>query len=212
MQIAIALYDDFTGLDAMGPYEILSRIPGASFCFVASQPGLVRSDTGALAVEVTRSFDDVRNPDVIVVPGGPATARLIEEKHPVIEWVRSVHPGTTWTTSVCTGALLLGAAGVLQGLQATTHWAAIGSLPLFGATYSPERVVVQGKVITAAGVSAGIDMALALAAKLKDETFAQAIQLAIEYDPQPPFDCGSPSKASDDVKAQLAAVFTARPG
>ena len=210
MQIAIAIYDDFTGLDAMGPYEILSRIPGASFTFVAARRGLVRSDTGGLAVDVPLSFAEVPHPDVIVIPGGPTTAHLIETQHPVIDWAREVHPGSTWTTSVCTGALLLGAAGVLQGLQATTHWGAVGSLPLFGATYSPERVVVQGKVITAAGVSAGIDMALTLAARLKDKTFAQALQLAIEYDPQPPFDCGSPAKASDAVKAQLAGIFAAR--
>jgi putative intracellular protease/amidase len=210
MQIAIALYDDFTGLDAMGPYEILARIPGATFTFVAERAGIVTSDTGALRVEVANTFADVPRPDVLLVPGGPTTGQLIADHHPVIEWVRQAHPSTLYTTSVCTGALLLGAAGVLDGLRATTHWGAAGSLANFGATYESSRVVEQGKVITAAGVSAGIDMALTLAARLKDETFARAVQLAIEYDPKPPFACGSPSMASPEVMANLGAIFGAK--
>ncbi len=210
MQIAIALYDDFTALDAIGPYEVLSRIPDSAFTFVAAERGIVRSDTGALAIEVSKSFADVPAPDVLVVPGGPTTAQLIAADHPVIAWIRNAHPTTTWTTSVCTGALLLGAAGVLQGLRATTHWGALESLKMFGAEPCSERVVVQGKVITGAGVSAGIDMALTLAAKLRDEDVAKAIQLGIEYDPHPPFDCGSPAKATPGVMQHLAGVFAAK--
>lgn len=210
MQIAIALYNDFTALDAIGPYEVLSRIPDSTFTFVAAERGIVRSDTGGLAIDVSRSFADVPRPDVLVVPGGPTTAALIAENHPVIEWVRAAHPHTAFTTSVCTGALLLGVAGVLQGLDATTHWGATAALSTFGANPVSERVVVRGKVVTAAGVSAGIDMALTLAALLRNDDVARAIQLAIEYDPQPPFDCGSPAKATDAVRALLGGVLAAK--
>lgn len=194
MQIAIPLYDGVTALDAIGPYEVLSRLPGSTLTFVAEEPGLKRTDNGLLELVAPISFHDVAQPDVIVVPGGPY-ARDIPAQSGLIEWIRAVHPHTTWTTSVCTGALLLGEAGVLEGLEATTHWLERETLRRYGATPSAERVVEQGKVITAAGVSSGIDMALTLAARIAGDDVAQALQLVIEYDPQPPFRSGSPESA-----------------
>jgi transcriptional regulator GlxA family with amidase domain len=194
VQIAIPLYDGVTALDAIGPYEVLSRLPGSTLTFVAEEPGLKRTDNGLLELVAPLSFHDVAQPDVIVVPGGPY-ARDIPAQNGLIEWIRAVHPHTTWTTSVCTGALLLGEAGVLEGLEATTHWLERETLRRYGATPSAERVVEQGKVITAAGVSSGIDMALTLAARIAGDDVAQALQLVIEYDPQPPFRSGSPESA-----------------
>ena len=198
MQIAIAVYDRFTALDAIGPYTVLANHPGFETVFVADRRGLV-SDDHALVVEASATFDEVRRPDVIVVPGGVITRRMVRDGHPVIDWVRDVHPTTQWTTSVCTGAVLLAAAGVLDGLDATTHWVAYDQLEALGAKPTSERVVTRGKVVTGAGVSAGIDMALTLVERLSGAFVAQAIQLGIEYDPQPPFDAGSPAKAPADV-------------
>ncbi|HVP31549.1 MAG TPA: DJ-1/PfpI family protein [Myxococcota bacterium] len=195
MKIAFALYEGFTLLDIVGPFQVLSALPGVEAAFVGQRRGGVRDHTGVTALEATRSFDDFRDPDVIVVPGGIGTMKVVERKDPVIDWIGAVHPATTWTTSVCTGSLLLGAAGVLQGLEATCHWALLDRLTGFGAKPTPSRVVFQDRIVTAAGVSSGIDMALALAARMQGDTIAQAIQLAIEYDPQPPFDAGSPAKA-----------------
>jgi putative intracellular protease/amidase len=195
MQIAIPLFDRFTALDAIGPYEVLSRLPGARVDFVASEPGAIRTDTRMLTIDVQKSYDDV-DPDVLVVPGGAGTRTLMSDAR-TLDWVRAVHERSQYTTSVCTGALILHAAGVLDGLEATTHWVYLDHLdhPV------RRRVVEQGKVITAAGVSAGIDMALTLAARIAGDDVAQAIQLGIEYDPEPPFDSGSPEKASEAVMA-----------
>src|SRR5919202_3740556 len=188
MKIAIPLFDGFTALDAVGPYEVLARVPGATVTFVAPEPGEKRSGDGVLGLTADRSLSDLPDPDVLGVPGRLAT-RL---PHPEIEdWIRTAHEGSRWTTSVCTGATLLGRAGVLDGLEATTHWLELESLADFGARPVERRVVEQGKVITAAGVSSGIDMALTLAARLVGPEVAQAIQLGIEYDPEPPFDSGS---------------------
>ena len=198
MKIAIPLFDGFAALDAVGPYEVLSRLPGAEVEFVADQPGLKRTESGPLALMAERSFDDVAGPEIVVVPGGFGTRRLIEDGR-IVDWIAASHETSQWTTSVCTGALLLGAAGVLDGLKATTHWLELERLREFGAEPTAERVVEQGKVITAAGVSAGIDMALRLAAKVAGEDVAKAIQLGIEYDPDPPFDCGSPKKAPREL-------------
>jgi len=206
MQIAIALYPEFTSLDAMGPYQVLQYTPGAETFFVAETAGLVRDDHGELAVEVTRTFDQVRAPDVVVIPGGTITRTMAHEGHPLTEWIRSVHPTTTWTTSVCTGALMLGAAGLLRGLTATTHWQAVADLEAHGATYTEQRVVRQGRIITGAGVSAGIDMALTLLAEVAGDGVAQGVQLAIEYDPQPPFDSGAPSKADPALVEFIVAI------
>jgi len=198
MDIACLVFDGVTALDAVGPYEVLSRLPGASFSFVGREVGTVRTDNGVLGLVVDRAIDDVAACDVLVVPGGLGTRRLVHDDR-VLEWVRAMHDTTTWTTSVCTGSLVLGAAGLLEGLEATTHWTELESLAALGATPVARRVVEQGKVVTAAGVSAGIDMALVLAARVAGEFVAQAIQLGIEYDPQPPFDSGSPEKAPADV-------------
>ena len=194
MQIAILIYDRLTALDAVGPYEVLSRLPGAELTFVAQEPGPKRTDTGRLALLADASLADVPHPDVVLVPGGPAQAELMEDG-PVHEWLRTAHETSTWTTSVCTGSLILAAAGILEGRRATTHWQALEELRRLGVETVEERVVFDGKLVTAAGVSAGIDMALALVARIAGEQVAQAIQLGIEYDPQPPFDAGSPHKA-----------------
>lgn len=198
MEIAILLFPRLTALDAVGPYEVLRSVPGATLAMVAAEPGAQRTDHGALALVADRALDDVPAPDVLVVPGGPGEVDARQDPR-VIEWVRRAHETSTWTTSVCTGSLILGAAGVLAGKRATSHWTALDALAAFGATPTEERVVVDGKVVTAAGVSSGIDMALWLAAELTDERTAQSIQLAIEYDPRPPFDAGSTATASPDL-------------
>lgn len=205
MQIAVALFDRFTALDAVGPYEVLVRLPGATVTFVAERTGEHRTDTGSLGAVADATFDDLPNPDVVVVPGGPGTRALLDPASTLASWVRAAHEHTTWTTSVCTGSLVLAAAGLLDGLDATTHWAAADLLGSLGASYSEARVVAHAerRLITAAGVSSGIDMALALAAHLAGDDVARAIQLGIEYDPQPPFDAGSPAKAGPELVALL---------
>ena len=197
MEIAIALYDRMTALDAVGPYEALSRLPGAEIRFVAAEAGPKRCDTKVLALVADHTLDEVPAPDVMVIPGGAGSRE--ESGAALLEWIRTAHESSRWTTSVCTGSLLLGAAGVLDGLGATSHWLFLEHLREYGAEPTPERVVERGKVITAAGVSSGIDMALRLIQLEAGDDAAQAIQLAIEYDPQPPFDAGSPSKAPDRI-------------
>ena len=205
MQIAILIFDGLTALDAIGPYEVLSRLPEAELRFVAKQAGPKRTDTGALGVQADLAFGDLASPEVVLVPGGPGNRALMSDPE-VLEWLRAAHGGSTWTTSVCTGALVLGAAGILDGKRATTHWAFVDRLPEFGAEPLAQRVVEDGKVITAAGVSAGIDMALTLASRLAGDQVAQAIQLGIEYDPDPPFDSGSPAKASPELIELIRAI------
>ena len=205
MQIAILIFDGLTALDAIGPYEVLSRVPGAELRFVAKQAGPKRTDTGALGVQADLALADLADPEVVLVPGGPGNRALMSDPE-VLEWLRAAHGGSTWTTSVCTGALVLGAAGILEGKRATTHWAFVDRLPEFGAEPIAQRVVEDGKVITAAGVSAGIDMALTLASRLASDQVAQAIQLGIEYDPDPPFDSGSPAKASHEAIELIRAM------
>jgi transcriptional regulator GlxA family with amidase domain len=200
VNIAIPIFDGFTALDAVGPYEVLSRLPGARVRFVAAQTTPVRTETGMLSLNPEGTFEELPNPEVVVVPGGLGTRALTEDQR-ILDWLRAAHRTSQWTTSVCTGALLLGAAGILEGLEATTHWGELQTLARYGARPVSRRVVEQGKVITAAGVSAGIDMALTLAAHIAGEQVAKAIQLGIEYDPQPPFDCGSPEKAGPELVA-----------
>jgi putative intracellular protease/amidase len=207
VEIAILIFDRLTALDAVGPYEVLSRLPGAEVRFVAEEPGPKRTETDMLSLVADYALADVSEPEILVVPGGFGTRPLIGHE-PVLDWIRSAHERSTWTTSVCTGSLLLGAAGVLDGLKATSHWLELERLREFGAEPTAERVVEQGKVITAAGVSSGIDMALRLAAHVAGEDVAQAIQLGIEYDPQPPFDAGSPQKAPQHV-VDLVTAFGA---
>ncbi len=194
MEIAILLFDRLTALDAIGPYEVLSRLPDAEVKFVARRPGALRTGNRQLTLVANYSFAELPAPDILVVPGGVGEVAVREDEH-VLNWIRAVHDTTTWTTSVCTGALVLGAAGLLDGLEATTHWCAMDLLEQFGARPTARRVVEQGKIITAAGVSAGIDMGLRLAELVAGKDVAQAIQLSMEYDPQPPFDAGSPERA-----------------
>lgn len=194
----IPIFDGITALDAVGPYEVLSRLPDAEAVFVGDVPGPKRTENGALALTADAALTDVPDPEVIVVPGGLGTRRLMTDET-MLSWLRSADATSTWTTSVCTGSLLLAAAGLLDGLRATTHWLELETLRQFGAEPVSERVVVQGKVITAAGVSSGIDMALTLAAAIAGDEIAQAIQLGIEYDPQPPFDSGSVAKAPPEI-------------
>jgi putative intracellular protease/amidase len=198
VRIVIPIFDELTALDAIGPYEVLSRLPDATVVFAALEPGLKRTENGMLSLNADVSLAEVPDPEVIVFPGGYGTRRLMRDE-PTLNWLRGAHETSTWTTSVCTGALVLGAAGILDGLEATTHWMALELLTKLGARPSEERVVEQGKVITAAGVSAGIDMALTLAARIAGEDLARAIQLGIEYDPQPPFDSGSVAKAGPEI-------------
>lgn len=194
MQIAIVLFDRLTALDAVGPYEVLGNLPGATVTFVATEPGPKRTDTGFLSLTADASLDEVAAPDVVLVPGGPGQAQA-EQDQELLAWLRQVDATSTWTTSVCTGSLVLGAAGLLQGKRATTYWLALEELRRHGATPVAERYVFDGKVATAAGVSSGIDLALALVARMAGDEVAQLIQLGIEYDPQPPFDAGSPATA-----------------
>jgi len=195
MQIAILLFDRLTALDAVGPYEVLSRLPGATVTFVAQDLGVKRTTNGSLALTADAGLADVPAPEIVLVPGGIGRKELMDDG-PVHEWLRTAHETSTWTTSVCTGSLILAAAGLLEGKRATTHWLAMEELGSLGAEPVSERVVFDGKIVTSAGVSSGIDMALALAARIAGEQVAQAIQLSIEYDPQPPFDSGSPRTAS----------------
>jgi putative intracellular protease/amidase len=203
MKIAILLFPRLTALDAIGPYEVLQRLPGCEVVFVGAKRGEVRTENGRLGLSVDATLDEVPRPGVVVVPGGIGTRALLRDEA-IGDWLRTAHETTEWTTSVCTGSLLLAAAGILDGVAATTHWAAMDVLGNLGAVPTDERVVERGKIITAAGVSSGIDMALTLAARLTDPVTAQAMQLYIEYDPQPPFDAGSVHKAGEAVLARVA--------
>lgn len=198
MRIAILIFERLTALDAVGPYEVLSRLPEAEVTFVAPEPGPKRTDTGRLALVADAAIEELPDPDVLLVPGGEGNRPLLRDER-VLGWIRGAHEATSWTTSVCTGSLVLGAAGILDGKRATSHWAFRDRLRDFGATPVAERVVEDGKVITAGGVSAGIDMALTLAARIAGEDLAKGIQLGIEYDPDPPFDSGSPEKAPPEL-------------
>jgi transcriptional regulator GlxA family with amidase domain len=198
MQIAILIFDKLTALDAIGPYEVLSRVPGVELTFVSTEAGPLRTDTGRLGLNADAVLEDIPEPAVFLIPGGEGNRPLLKDER-VLDWVRHAHEHSTWTTSVCTGSLVLGAAGVLEGKRATTHWAHRDALRDFGAEPVAERFVEDGKVVTAAGVSAGIDMALMLVGRMFDENVAKAVQLGIEYDPAPPFDSGSPEKAAPEL-------------
>lgn len=205
MQLAILLYDHFTALDAVGPYEVLSRVPGLDITFVAHEAGMKRTDVGSLALTADATLAELPHPDLVLVPGGPGHGLPLTHE-PTLDWLRTAHESSRWTISVCTGAIVLGAAGILAGKRATTHWLYRDDLAGYGAEVVPDRVVIDGKVITGAGVSAGIDLALTLAAELGDADLARIIQLGIEYDPQPPFDAGSPDKASPDLVEGLRSL------
>jgi putative intracellular protease/amidase len=209
MQTAIPIFDGFTALDAIGPYEVLQRLPEAEVVFCAAEAREHRTDLGMLGVSADRTLDEVSEPDIVLVPGGFGTRRLLGHPNPYTEWLLRVHEGSRYTTSVCTGSLVLAAAGLLDGVEATTHWAARDVLAALGAKPVAERVVERGKLVTAAGVSSGIDMALRLVERLQGEEAAQAAQLGIEYDPDPPHDTGSlessPEELVNSVRRRLAA-------
>jgi transcriptional regulator GlxA family with amidase domain len=209
MQVAYLLFDRFTALDVTGPHEVLNSVPDVESIFVAEQPGPARNESDTLSLVADASIDDVRSPDVVVVPGGFGTRALLD-REPLLGWLRAVHETTTWTTSVCTGSLLLAAAGLLEGVPATTHWLARDLLAKLGAKPVTDRVVRHGKIVTAAGVSSGIDMALRLVQLAYGDEVAQAVQLGIEYDPDPPVDAGSPEKAPEPIVELVSAAFRAR--
>ena len=212
MQIAIGLYPGLTLLDVIGPYQVLSLVPGHEVVLCAEHTGALSDDNGLVTMDVAHTFDDVPAPDVLLVGGGYATRALATPDSAIVRWIRAAHPTTRFTTSVCTGSLLLGAAGLLDGLRANTHWHAVPVLESFGATAVRDRVVIEGRIITAAGVSAGIDMALTLVDLLHGREMAEAIQLGIEYDPQPPFDSGAPWKATPAIVELVTAVMAAADG
>jgi transcriptional regulator GlxA family with amidase domain len=209
MQIAYLLYDRFTALDITGPHDVFNSVPGNESIFVAEQAGPIRNESDTLSIVADATLDEVPSPDIVVVPGGFGNRMLLEHE-PLHEWIRGVHETSTWTTSVCTGSLLLAAAGLLDGVPATTHWLARDLLGELGANPVPDRVVEHGKIVTAAGVSSGIDMALHLVHKINGEEVAQAVQLGIEYDPQPPLDAGAPHKAPPEIVELVTAAFAAQ--
>jgi transcriptional regulator GlxA family with amidase domain len=204
MDIAILIYDRFTALDAVGPYEVLSRLPGWKVTFVAESRGEKRTDTGRLGLMADATLQELEHPEIVLVAGGPGQEALMEDG-PVHEWLRGANESSQWTCSVCTGSLILAAAGLLEGKRATSHWTALEELRGLGVEARGERVVFDGKLVSAAGVSAGIDMALALAGRVAGPEVAQAIQLGIEYDPEPPFAGGSPEKAPAEIVAAVRA-------
>jgi transcriptional regulator GlxA family with amidase domain len=209
MKVAIPLYDEFTALDAVGPFEVLSRIPGTEVAWLGPEAGPVSADHG-LTIVAGAAYEEMPDPDVVLVPGGYGTDSGALDDERLVGWIRRAHETSDWTTSVCTGSLLLAAAGVLDGLEATTHWLDVETLERLGARPTSSRVVERGKVITAAGVSSGIDMGLVLAARIAGPQVAQAIQLGIEYDPQPPFDSGSTEKAAPEIVQLVRSVTAAR--
>lgn len=208
MKVVFLFYEGMTALDAVGPHEILCHLPKASVFRVAKQAGPIQTDS-QMFLTADYSLADVTEADILLVPGA-GNATTLSDNPETLEWLRFIHATTTWTTSVCTGSLILGAAGILFNLKATTHWAAFERLSRWKAIPTKARVVEDGKVITAAGVSAGIDMALMLSSKIAGEKFAQAIQLGIEYDPNPPFDIGSPEKADSMIREGLRNRMTAK--
>jgi transcriptional regulator GlxA family with amidase domain len=198
MEIALLLYDKLAPLDAVGPYEVLRNVPGWDVRTVAKEKGPVRSEDGSLALVADYKLGEIIAPDLVLVPGGAGSRTLMHDEE-LLDWLREVDRSTKWTTSVCTGSLLLGAAGLLEGKRATSNWLVLDAMRRFGADPVGGRFVEDGKVITAAGVTAGIDMALHLVAREVGPEVAQAIQLGIEYDPDPPFDSGSPEKAPAEI-------------
>jgi len=209
MQVAYLLYDRFTALDITGPHDVFNSVPGNEAIFVAEEAGPIRNESDTLSLVADASLGEVTSPDIVVVPGGFGNRMLLEHE-PLHEWIRGVHETSTWTTSVCTGSLLLAAAGLLNGAPATTHWLARDVLAELGAKPVPDRIVEHGKIVTAAGVSSGIDMALHLVTEINGPEVAQAVQLGIEYDPQPPHDAGAPEKAPPEIVELVRGAFQAR--
>ncbi|MBN8866816.1 MAG: DJ-1/PfpI family protein [Solirubrobacterales bacterium] len=209
MKVAYLLYDRFTALDITGPHDVFNNVPGIDSIFVGEEARPYRNESDTLSIVADAAIDEVTDPDILVVPGGFGTRALLDHA-PLLDWIRAVDQTTTWTTSVCTGALLLAAAGLLDGRPATTHWLARGTLAELGAEPATDRVVFDGKYVTAAGVSSGIDMALRLATEIYGPEVAQAVQLGIEYDPQPPHDTGAPEKAPKEIVEVVTMAFAAQ--
>ncbi|MGV0852380.1 DJ-1/PfpI family protein [Mycolicibacterium phlei] len=208
MQIALMLYPGYTALDFIGPYEVLRNLPGAEVRFVWHEPGPVAADSGVLLVGATHSFDETPSPDVVLIPGGLTSFEHARDER-VLDWVRRAHESSAWTTSVCSGSVILAAAGLLRGKRATSHWMALPMLKPFGVqAVGDQRIVREGRIVTAAGVSAGIDLGLWLSGQIAGDAKAKAVQLVIEYDPQPPYDSGHLSKASATTKASASALLT----
>ena len=197
MKIAILLFDNFTALDVVGPYEVLSHIPGSKIYFTAEKNGLYKNSKG-IGIPADYSLNEIEDPEIVVIPGGFGIDAILDNKV-ILNWLNSVHEKSRWTTSVCSGSILLASAGILNGRRVTTHWNRVEQLKKYPVEFVKERYVKDGKIITSAGVSAGIDMALYLTSLVINEKFAKLIQLAIEYDPKPPFDSGSPDKASKEI-------------
>ncbi len=209
-QVAIPLYEGVTALDAVGPWEVLSRLPDTEVRFVATEVGPVFTEGGGLALGAAYTLAETPTPDVMVIPGGTGSPSAMVDDE-LLEWVRTAHETTVWTTSVCSGSLILAAAGLLKGVPATSHWNKLGVLRIHGARVRvDERVVRSGRFMTAAGVSAGIDLALELAAELDGQEQAEVIQLSIEYDPRPPFASGSYAAASPRVRARAKQLLDDR--
>ncbi len=207
-QIAFVAYPGFTALDMIGPYEVLRNLPGAEVRFVWHESGPITADSGVLVIGATHSLTETPSPDLILVPGGPSTPVHARDEA-LLDWLRQAHQTATWTTSVCSGSVILAAAGLLTGRRATSHWLTVPALKAFGAIpVGDERIVREDNLVTCAGVSAGLDLALWLAGEIGGEGRARAIQLAIEYDPQPPFDSGHLSKASATTKAAATALLS----
>lgn len=205
MRTSILIFDGITALDAIGPYEVLRSVPGWEVEFVGKERGIVRTDCGALGLSADKPLAEVGEPEIVLVPGGIGNRALLDDEE-VLGWLRQVDATSTWTTSVCTGSMVLGAAGLLEGKRATGHWLQLEPLRAYGADPVGGRYVEDGKLITAAGVSAGIDMALHLVTRELGPELAQAVQLAIEYDPQPPHDAGSPTKAPPAIVDLVTAI------
>ncbi|MCE5290495.1 MAG: DJ-1/PfpI family protein [Nocardiaceae bacterium] len=202
MQIAIVLYPGMTALDVVGPYEVLRLVKDVNIRFVWHEPGPVMTDSGVLALSATHTFEETPAPDIVLIGGSPVVRMTAARDEKLLDWLRNVNETSTWTTSVCSGSVVLATAGILDGIPATSHWEALSVLAELGAIPQPEQRIVQaGKIVTAAGVSAGLDFALWLAAEIEDRAHAEAIQLVIEYDPHPPFDSGHMSKASAETRA-----------
>ena len=205
--VGLVLYPQFTALDIIGPFQTLVDVPGLDVFFISADKGPVVDHSGKCFLDATCSFDEIDELDVLVVPGGFAD-RNIDDSHEVVQFIRKIHPTTTWTTSVCTGSIFLAHAGILEGIVATTHWSSYDRLRDLGAIPTEQRVVKEGKIITAAGVSSGIDMGLELVAAIYGDEMAKIIQLAIEYDPQPPFDSGAPSKVAPELLVVVQQLFS----
>ncbi|KRF41914.1 DJ-1/PfpI family protein [Paenibacillus sp. Soil787] len=208
MEVAILLYEGITALDAIGPYEVFAAVPGSNLKFVAKNKGLIKLDSGMGNMYADYSFSEITSADILIIPGcRPPNYKAPMNDSETLNWIRQIHETAQWTTTVCNGSLILSAAGLLNGIKATCHWGSFELLRSLGAVPTEERVVRHNKIVTSAGVSSGIDMALQLVAWEYGEDMGKMVQLILEYDPQPPFDTGSPSKAPAPLVEQVKAIY-----